>query len=340
MSSINYSESSSLLGYGPKGGSKVSILFSGCICFLLLVIIVLLALVFALCTVIYIDFDRGDDDDCIIVPQNAFCGYSCGQVCIGKPKAVCFDPCYKSCDDGANNNSSAVLSDYFRRDFIHHVGLTVSNLTQSVDFYVNILGGVEVIGAGGDSWRGDDVFNLLFQKELLDSYATNKSLSDEKIANLATNGTDVLAARYINFGALQVELLDYRAYEGTTGSSLPFYHNTSSPSVVNNMHICLYLKDSVDMDSFVLTLESEAKKRGYDKVKCNRIVHVDNEQEREQVGEQLIYNSYLVTNGPFTGWRLVYCKGPDGEQFELAQALSKAKEAFQEATTAYVTSKN
>ena len=48
-------------------------------------------------------------------------------------------------------------------DAIQHVGITTSNLSRSVDFYTSVMGGVEVPYAGGDGWKGDNVYQLLMQ---------------------------------------------------------------------------------------------------------------------------------------------------------------------------------
>jgi hypothetical protein len=144
--------------------------------------------------------------------------------------------------------------------------------------------------------------NLLLQKELLDAKELNETMKQEMIANLASNGTDTLAARYINFGALQIELLDYRARLGSgAGSDLPYYHHSSSPSIVNNMHVCFYIRDDVDLNQFVFDFETTSKNLGFNQVKCNRIVHVDSEEQRELLGSKLIYNSFDVVDGPFKG---------------------------------------
>jgi hypothetical protein len=72
------------------------------------------------------------------------------------------------------------------------------NLTYLQDFYVNILGGVEVLNAGGNGWYGDDeshgsVYDLLMQHERIegDPYAYYT-------ADLSSGGFDEMAARYIN----------------------------------------------------------------------------------------------------------------------------------------------
>eukprot|EP01098_Paradermamoeba_levis_P011132 TRINITY_DN4733_c0_g1_i1.p1 TRINITY_DN4733_c0_g1~~TRINITY_DN4733_c0_g1_i1.p1 ORF type:complete len:330 (-),score=88.88 TRINITY_DN4733_c0_g1_i1:42-1031(-) len=262
------------------------------------------------------------------------CAQSCSSLCLAKSN--CFNPCYQSCLNPPATKS--VLGKFLKKDAIQHVGVTVSNLSRSVEFYTQILGGALVPGAGGDGWNGNDVLNLLFQKEMLDANQQNKTTPEMKIPDLGNNGSDTLAARYINFGSLQVELLDYRAKEKfNTSSHLPFYHSSSSPSVVNNMHIAWRLHPTEDLNAFINTLESECVKRGFLEVKCNRIISVKDEEERKKVGEEKKYNSFLVEGGPFKGWALAYCKGPDGEQFEFTQEFSAAKVDFEQGLAAYLT---
>mmetsp|Transcript_5281 Transcript_5281/g.5749 ORF Transcript_5281/g.5749 Transcript_5281/m.5749 type:complete len:342 (-) Transcript_5281:68-1093(-) len=274
---------------------------------------------------------------------NVICSYSCGQTCIGKGVPDCYKPCFDACvNPQSDKKSNSVLGGYIRRDAVHHVGVTVSNLTASVDFYTNILGGALVPEAGGDNWNGDDVLNLLFQENILQGRRKDPqaTLEDLEVADLSTDGTDTLAARYISFGTLNIELLDYRAINKSANNShVPYTYEHTSPSIVPAMHICFYLHDDVVMNDFILKLEDESKSRGYDKVKCNRIIEVKDEEERVKVGKEKIYNSFVVTDGNFQGWRLTYCKGPDGEQFEIAQATGRAKKLFSEALGTYLSSK-
>ena len=46
-------------------------------------------------------------------------------------------------------------------------------------------------------------------------------------------------------------------------------------------------------------------------------------------------NSYKVDSGPFEGWSLAYCKGPDGEQLEFNKVQHEAADAFLQAQLTY-----
>ena len=45
-------------------------------------------------------------------------------------------------------------------------------------------------------------------------------------------------------------------------------------------------------------------------------------------------NSNGITEGRSNGWRLIYCKGPEGEQLEFVQALGPVKRIFADALEA------
>ena len=70
------------------------------------------------------------------------------------------------------------------------------------------MGGVEVVAAGGDGWKGDDVYQLLMQAALIRGGA-----AATWAANISTAGDASLAARYVSFGAIVIELLDYHSTE-------------------------------------------------------------------------------------------------------------------------------
>jgi len=89
------------------------------------------------------------------------------------------------------------------------------------------------------------------------------------------------------------------------------------------MHICFHLHEDVDFNQFIADLEAESAKRGMTQVKANRVVTVTSEQERQAA--PLDANSNGITEGRSNGWRLIYCKGCEGEQLEFAQALGPVK---------------
>jgi len=67
-------------------------------------------------------------------------------------------------------------------------------------------------------------------------------------------------------------------------------------------------------------------------VRANRVVTVTSETERKAA--PLEANSNPITEGKSNGWRLIYCKGPEGEQLEFVQALGPVKQVFDNARAA------
>ena len=122
---------------------------------------------------------------------------------------VCFGNCYKGCTEGVKNLvRPGSLGDWILPQAIQHVGVTTSNLTKSVAFYTNVMGGVEVLNAGGDGWKGDDVYQLLMQAALVRGGAAESFAAD-----LSASGSSSLDARYVSFGSMIIELLDYHSDE-------------------------------------------------------------------------------------------------------------------------------
>jgi hypothetical protein len=92
------------------------------------------------------------------------------------------------------------------------------------------------------------------------------------------------------------------------------------------MHICFHIRDDVDFNEFIADLEEESARRGMTQVRANRVVTVKTEQERRST--PIDANSNAITSGLSNGWRLIYCKGPEGEQLEFVQALGPVKRTF------------
>ena len=272
---------------------------------------------------------------------NVMCSDPCGSVCWGDGQA-CFDECYKTCMSKSTQRPG-LLSDMLDLNAIQHIGVTVSNITKSLDFYVNILGGVEVLNAGGDGWYGDDdkhgsVYQLLMQHELLAGEPYSSYTAD-----LKDGGYDEMEARYINFGVLQVEILDYRAKKeygpkGTDQSDLQHFKVETAPSVVGNTHFAFLVDSDTSLNDFVTKLENVSHARGHENVRCNTVQNMTSEAARKKyVRHHPEWNSYQVTDGDFAGWQLAYCKGPDNEQIEFNHAYSNAGSDFTQARGVYVT---
>ena len=243
---------------------------------------------------------------------------------------------------------------------MQHIGITTSNLSRSVAFYTEVLGGVEVQDAGGDGWKGDSVYQLLMQAALI-----RGGVTASWAANLSAAGPDVLNARYVSLGnmmqvraprvarrrahcpARRLELLDYRSDEaqlqrrvaaGAERQFPTFSESNVAPSVAANMHLSFNVRANHNLNALVTALEAESHQRGFANVFCNRLVPVtmgaDGHPDVDGVPQR--DNSYYVDSGGFRGWSLAYCKGPDGEQLEFNQVVLNAKQDFDQALQTYI----
>jgi len=268
--------------------------------------------------------------------SNLPCASMCTPVCVNQDPE-CFTKCYSTCTEQQETVRPAELGDWIMMNAIQHVGITTSDLQRSVAFYTDVLGGVEVNYAGGNNWKGDRVYQLLMQQALLGGPSTA-----QWAANLSSAGPDELNARYVSFGSIVIEFLDYTASEAQLQrhmaagkKSFPTFSNsTVAPSVAGNMHVSFNIRTSKNLDEFVTTLEAKAHAKGYMNVWCNRLVEVDSHADYQDL--PLSDNAYYVTSGNFEGWSLAYCKGPDGEQLEFNQVTDKAKKEFNQALSQYV----
>jgi hypothetical protein len=147
-------------------------------------------------------------------------------------------------------------------------------------------------------------------------------------------GAQRLDVRFIQFDNVVIELLQYRDADQPAGNGESFAEprDHMSPAFPRMMHICFHICDDVDFNRFIADLEAEAARRGMTQVRANRVITVTTEQERLAAPAEA--NSNGITEGKSNGWRLIYCKGPEGEQLEFVQALGPVKRTFDEALEA------
>jgi catechol 2,3-dioxygenase-like lactoylglutathione lyase family enzyme len=285
--------------------------------------------------------------------SNAFCASLCSPVCVTETGPSCYSTCYSSCDARQGLTRPADMGDWLLPNSVQHVGLTTSNLTRSVEFYTEMLGGVEVLNAGGDGWKSNEVYQLLMQAALI-----RGGQAASWAANLTENGPDTMNARYVALGNVVIELLDYQSEEaqlqrrlhargrrtGTEGvRRFPAFSNsTVAPSVAGNMHISFNVRPSRDLNKFVDEFVSKAHARGWSRVYCDRLVPVpvgtDGMGNVSQV--PLEDNSFYTSSGGFRGWSLAYCKGPDDEQLEFNVVQQEAASDFDQALRVYLNGGN
>ena len=214
---------------------------------------------------------------------------------------------------------------------VQHFGLTVQDMERAYTFYTEVLGGTEVMRDG--DFQGERIHNTLLTDQEIE--ARNRQVNPRSLGVPdLRSGAQRLDVRFIQFDNVVIELLKYRDAEQTAGGSSAFAEplDHMSPAFPRMMHICFHLGDEVDFNLFIADLEAECARRGITQVRANRIVTVTTEAER--LSAPVGANSNPITEGLSEGWRLIYCKGPEGEQLEFVQALGPVKIKFDTARDA------
>jgi catechol 2,3-dioxygenase-like lactoylglutathione lyase family enzyme len=228
---------------------------------------------------------------------------------------------------GARNNGPLGA----RLQGVQHFGLTVQNMNRAFEFYTEVLGGIEVMRDG--DFQGERIHNTLLTDQEIEARVREVNPRTMGIPDL-TSGAQRLDVRFIQFDNVVIELLQYRDAGQPAGSGPSFAEplNHMSPAFPRMMHICFHIRDDVDFNKFIADLEAESARRGMTQVRANRVVTVTTEQER--LAAPLDANSNGITEGQSNGWRLIYCKGCEGEQLEFVQALGPVKRIFDAAREA------
>jgi catechol 2,3-dioxygenase-like lactoylglutathione lyase family enzyme len=214
---------------------------------------------------------------------------------------------------------------------VQHFGLTVQNMDRAFEFYTEVLGGTEVMRDG--DFHGDRIHNTLLADQDIDAHKRQVSPETLGIPDLR-NGAQRLDVRFIQFDNVVLELLQYRDAEQQAGRGASFAEPLPrmSPAFPRMMHICFHVRDDVDFNQFIADLEAESARRGMTQVRANRVIEVATERARRAA--PIAANSNAITEGKSNGWRLIYCKGPEGEQLEFVQALGPVKRVFDSAREA------
>lgn len=214
---------------------------------------------------------------------------------------------------------------------VQHFGLTVQNMDRAFTFYTQVLGGTEVMRDG--NFYGERIHNTLLADQDIEARARKVNPRTMGIPDLR-GGAQRLDVRFVQFDNVVIELLQYRDADQPSGSGAAFAEplDHMSPAFPRMMHICFYIRDDVDFNKFIADLEADASRRGMTQVRANRVITVMSESER--LAAPLTANSNGITEGQSNGWRLIYCKGPEGEQLEFVQALGPVKRTFDNALQA------
>jgi catechol 2,3-dioxygenase-like lactoylglutathione lyase family enzyme len=230
--------------------------------------------------------------------------------------------------DGAARNKATLGA---RLRGVQHFGLTVQDMERAFAFYTEVLGGTEVMRDG--DFHGERIHNTLLTDQEIEARVRKVNPRAMGIPDLR-GGTQRLDVRFIQFDNVVIELLKYRDASQTAGGTAAFAEPLAhmSPAFPRMMHICFHIRDDVDFNQFIADLEAESARRGMTQVRANRVVTVTSESERLAAPRDA--NSNGITEGKSNGWRLIYCKGPEGEQLEFVQALGPVKKVFDDALAA------
>jgi catechol 2,3-dioxygenase-like lactoylglutathione lyase family enzyme len=214
---------------------------------------------------------------------------------------------------------------------VQHFGVTVQHMDRAYAFYTEVLGGTEVMRDG--DFQGERIHNTLLTDQEIEARVRRVNPRTLGIPDLR-EGAQRLDVRFIQFDNVVIELLQYRDATEPAGSGAAFAEplDHMSPAFPRMMHICFHIRDDVDFNKFIADLEAESARRGMPQVRANRVISVITEKER--LAAPLDANSNGITEGKSNGWRLIYCKGPEGEQLEFVQALGPVKRTFDDALQA------
>lgn len=208
---------------------------------------------------------------------------------------------------------------------VQHFGLTVQRMDRAFEFYTEVLGGTEILRDG--DFQGEQIHNTLLADQDIEAHARSINPRTMGVPDLR-GGAQRLDVRFIQFDNVVIELLQYRDADQPSGRGNSFAEplDHMSPAFPRMMHICFHIRDDADFNRFIADLERESARRGMHQVRANRVISVRTEQER--LAAPLHTNSNGITEGRSNGWRLIYCKGPEGEQLEFVQALGPVKQLF------------
>jgi catechol 2,3-dioxygenase-like lactoylglutathione lyase family enzyme len=214
---------------------------------------------------------------------------------------------------------------------VQHFGLTVQDMERAFEFYTEVLGGTEVMRDG--DFQGERIHNTLLTDQEIEARVRQVNPRAIGVPDLRS-GAQRLDVRFVQFDNVVIELLKYRDAAQAVGGNASFAEPLAhmSPAFPRMMHICFHIGDDVDFNKFIADLEAESARRGMTQVRANRVVTVTTEQERRAA--PLDANSNGITEGRSNGWRLIYCKGCEGEQLEFVQALGPVKQLFDSALAA------
>ena len=213
---------------------------------------------------------------------------------------------------------------------IQHFGFTTPDLTKSLKFYIDILGGR--LAVGGDGFYGEELHNLLFQADELRAKEEGISAEEAGIPDIRDGTKEVLDVRFIEFGNTSLEMLHFRGANSDASAPNTFKPIRTSVGFGNGSHLSFFLKSDIDVNKFAAELEETCHKEGLTEVQVHRKVDVGSRAELASSSKTFAIDQFP---GSFDGWCLIYVKGPNGEQLEFNQVKTTCKENFISAQQLY-----
>ncbi|XP_046340115.2 uncharacterized protein LOC124121174 [Haliotis rufescens] len=195
---------------------------------------------------------------------------------------------------------------------IAFTSVTTDNLTNSIMFYTEILGGM-LAPEFMFRYSGNQHHNMMFQKEILQARQSKVAPAVFGVPDISDNGTYEVVGAFVFLDNAVIQLLQFES-KRNPGAIFNVTDRRSSPAVVPNDHMCILVKPSLNLNTYVHALETRARQLGFNSVKANRPVTVHSEAERQNVPVQ---NYTLPIGAADTHWQWAYLKGPSGEQIEL-----------------------
>ncbi|XP_046585052.1 uncharacterized protein LOC124292025 [Haliotis rubra] len=197
-----------------------------------------------------------------------------------------------------------------------HFGTRTDDLLKSMNFYSHVLGS-ELVAEPlqGMSLGGDELENMMFQKEILEASSWGIDPRDLGIANVSLAGNDRLHLTFNLFDNYAVETLVYTAGGSLSDPKFNPRYNWSSPAYINNMNMAFFVDSNVDLNNFLHSVELKAARKKFSQFKLNRAVDVPT------LGASVPAAQYSeeFTDGALKGFNYVYAKGPAGEQISFVQ---------------------
>jgi len=216
---------------------------------------------------------------------------------------------------------------------IEFMTITVDDMTLARDWYSKVLGAKEIdfcrgkmancTADGAVRYSGDKHARALFGKELDKGGADTSAVPD-----IGDGGTYEVRSRFFVLGTNGVlQLMQFAAVKDGAPFRRAHPATERGPCWVNNAHMCLWINEDLDMNTYIAKLESASSEVGAEDVKVNRPVAQKTRNDRDHVPKSLFANK-VYDGSAFDGLEWAYFKGPIGEQLEMYKMTGTIKNSI------------